>query len=340
MTLIIIQIILAVILFYGVNLIGKNAPASLNYHQLDTFLAIDEAPAFNYVLRVLTPTVYIILLSALFYSLKMDNLTVKIYRVAIYYVGIRAGYSIISNRILLINWPRQIFYYLSIIGLSILTYKKIIITKANVLPDPNNMANELWLVIIIFLYNFINNIHPSDNHVHRRKERYIKIQFAEINRKFSPVIKQVTDNVRLRQIALAIIIYESFNRPKIARWLEYIIHFINRKPHTLGIMQVSSSHFIDDQESVRLGTEKLKKDLDSLRAKYNNEIKSDYNKEYLENYYQTQLILQYNSEITYSSEVLSLADEINEKYFCNGPKDLFKTSITDSAYIKNKDESN
>jgi len=80
------HILLSILLFFGVNLLGQHAPSNLSYYQLTTFLEIDEAPAFNFVIRVLTPTVFIILISALFYSLKLDKFIINIYLITVYYI--------------------------------------------------------------------------------------------------------------------------------------------------------------------------------------------------------------------------------------------------------------
>jgi hypothetical protein len=324
MTLIIItHIALAITLFFGVNLLGQHTPSNLGYYQLTTFLETEEAPAFNFVIRVLTPTVFIILVSAFLYSLKLDRFTANIYLVSTYYVSFRTIFNLAINRSRLINWPKYILYSLSIVALSYFTYKKFIVTKSNILPDFNNMANELWIIIVIFLYNFINNIRPSDKNAQKRKDRYVDIQFGTINRKYSPIITKQTDNLRLRQIALAIIIYESFNRPKLFRLVEYLNHFFNRKPHTLGIMQFTTIKFIGDKESVRLGTKKLIEDFILLKTEFLQDNDMYGTDEYKDESYQRKLIEKFNPELTYSYEILQLADDINMKYFSNSPRNLF-----------------
>jgi hypothetical protein len=286
-------------------------------------LETEEAPAFNFVIRVLTPTVFIILISALFYAVNLDRFTSNIYLVSVYYVLFRTLFNIAINRTKLINWTKYITYSLAIIGVSYFVYKKFIVTKSNILPDFKNMANELWIIIIIFLYNFINHIRPSDKNAQKRKDRYVEIQFGAINRKYSPIITKVTDNVRLRQIALAIIIYENFNRPKLFRIIEYINHFFNRKEHTLGIMQVSSTKFIGDKESAKLGIQKLIHDFTILKSEYLNNKELPGTDEYKDETYQRKLIEKFNPDLTYSYEVLQLVDEINMKYFSNGQRNLF-----------------
>jgi hypothetical protein len=316
------HISLALGLFFGINLLGQYSPSSFNYYQLTTFLETEEAPAFNFVVRVLTPVVFIILVSAVFYSFKLDKFTVDIYLVNLYYVIFRGVFNILINRFLLINWVKYIVHSLIIVSITYFVYEKFILTKTNLLPDFDNMANELWIIIIVFIYNFINQLKPSDKNKQRRKDRYIRTQFAVLNRKYSPVIRKETDNVRLRQIALAIVIYESFNRPAFLRLFEYITHFFSRRPHSLGIMQVTSKKFIGNKESVKLGTQKLCRDFETLKLEYKND-KEVSDSPYYDDFYQQKLIEKFNPDITYSYEVLQLADEINTKYFNNLPKNLF-----------------
>lgn len=326
-TVILIHFALAIILFFLINLLGHHTPSSYGYYQLTTFAKIDEAPAFNYVVRVITPTVYLIVISALFYSVNLDRFVVGIYAVSIYYVMLRVLFNILTNRTKLINWKRHIVYSISITLLSWFIYLKFIKIKSNILPDWNNMANELWIVIIVFLYTLINNIQFSDKKARKRKNNYIHSRFKEIKRKYGKVISMETGIPRLQQLAYAIIIYESFNRPKIFRWIEYIMQFFSRKPHTLGIMQVFSKNIIGDKESVRLGTRKLVADFEALKAVYLKRNVNDDQYFDIDRTYQTKLVEKYNPDGNYSYEILSLADDLSIKFF-DKTNNLFSNTPT------------
>lgn len=63
-------------------------------------------------------------------------------------------------------------------------------------------------------------------------------------------------------------INENFNRPKIARWIEYICFWITKKSHTLGIMQVTSSKWINDEQSISLATNKIISDCECIIQEY------------------------------------------------------------------------
>lgn len=320
---IIIHLILAIILFFTINLLGQYTPSSLGYCQLSIFRETNEAPAFNFVIRVLTPAIYITILSTIFYTLGLDYLTKNIYLIGVYYVLFRGIFNIVINRAKLINWPKYFLYALSIVLLSYFVYTKFIVTKTNILPDFNNMANELWIIIILFLYNLLNKVELSDKRFEKRKNNYLKIQFERVDSKYSSIINKETEHPRLRQLALAIIIYEDFNRPKLFRIIEYVNYFLTRKPHTLGIMQVNTSRYIDDKKSVTLGTRKLVRDYQTLKPDYQTSVSSLNFYQYGDELFQQKLIEKYNPDMSYVYEILQLTNEINSKYGNNGPIYLF-----------------
>lgn len=51
-----IQISLGILLFFIINWIGKHS-YSIGYISISIFVRAEEAPAFNYIVRVLTPVV-------------------------------------------------------------------------------------------------------------------------------------------------------------------------------------------------------------------------------------------------------------------------------------------
>lgn len=323
LTVIISHVALAIILFFLINLLGQNSPANLRYYQLSSFLETDEAPAFNYLIRVLSPTVFIILVSAFFYSVKLDQFTANIYLISVYYVVFRLVFNIAINRIKLINWPKQFIYIVSIIALNYFVYIKFIKIKGNLLPDFTSMANELWIIIIVFLYTLINNISLSDKNAQKRKDKYLATQFARINANYNSIVSKTLPQVRLRQIALALIIYEDFNRPKLFRIIENLSQLFSNRPHTLGIMQVKSSNRITDKQSVILGTKKLLNDFEDLLNQYMTDDDMYGTDEYKDDSYQRKLIEKYNPDLVYSYEIIELANELNTKYYSNGPIKLF-----------------
>lgn len=334
------QVTVAVSLFFLMNLIGKHSPVSLKYMQISNFLDTDEAPAFNFLFKVLTPVVSIIIISAILYSLNLDSYTINIYLISVYYVFFRWSFNILIGRGKLLNWRKQIFYAAFIIGLSYFSYIKLIVHKKNLLPDFTTIANELWIIIIVFMYSLINNISIATTGAEKRKYKYIGSIFNKLKIKYSTTIDRLTEsNVRLTQIIYAIIIHENFNRPKVYRILENLCGIINNKPKTYGIMQIKSDQPIDDLTSVELGCGKILTDLKCLIPEYiqdavehKDETKSEYWHKYvdnglLDNDYQVKLVRMYNHCDDYAYEIKELANYLNEKFYENidENKRLFST---------------
>lgn len=320
-----LQILVAVILFFSINLIGKYAPTDLKYFQISSFLETDEAPAFNFSFRVLTPVVFIIILSAILYHFNLDKYVVNIYYVSIFYVSFRALFNISIGRAFLVNWKKQFLYGFFIVALSYLVYQKIIVTKQNLLPDFANIANELWIIILVFLYTLINNFPASNSGAEARKFEYVKSMFGFIEKKYSKIINPVVNgNVRLKQIIYAIIIHENFNRPKVYRLIEYLSRLFTYKEKTYGIMQVRSKRAISDTQSVEIGTKIILDDFNELIREYKSKIENREDNDYyynsiayIDNELQNLLIRNYNHCDNYTYDIIQLADYINEKFYKN-----------------------
>src|SRR5258708_31875243 len=76
--------LLAIFLFLGVNWIGEHS-STFGYLRLSLHVREVPAPAFNFVLKALAPTVYIIIVAAICYVLKRDSLVRAVSLVAVSY---------------------------------------------------------------------------------------------------------------------------------------------------------------------------------------------------------------------------------------------------------------
>jgi hypothetical protein len=187
-------------------------------------------------------------------------------------------------------------------AISWLAYDSIIKNKRNVLPDFSTISNELWIIILLFLFQVLNNLTFSSDDTEKRKENYLRTRYNTFKRKYGELIRGVTKNRRLEALGYAIMIYEDFNRPKAARLIENMKFRITKKPMTLGVMQVRSNEIIDDFESVKKGVEKLVHDLKVIGEK--NEVeRSD---EYRDWEILSKLIEKFNGGKSYNHEVSDL----------------------------------
>lgn len=329
---IIVHIILSLILYFIINWIGSHS-YSVGYANISVISHEgSKAIALNYLIRVLGPVVYIIIVSAIFYYFELDRYAKDIYLVNAYYIFLRLFYSLTENRFYLVNWTKQILYFISIFIFSKLIYDNFIILKKNILPDFNNISNELWIIIIIFIYQIFDKIELNDGKSGSRQKNYIKQRYIEFKTQYNEIVNEL-HKPKLETLAYAILIHEDFNRPKSIRFIERLDFLRTRKPHSLGVMQVKSSKLITDQESVRIGVAKLNSDYKAVLNKIVKEKKTDkrksnsnYGYQYYEYQIESEIIQRYNGGHSYNGAVSEIASQI-ETLFYKGIKDKWMPSV-------------
>jgi hypothetical protein len=206
------------------------------------------------------------------------------------------------------NWYRQFLYWLAIVVISFFTYEKLIKVKTNILPDFTTVSNELWIIILIFIFQIANNLRFSKEATQERKDNYLKRRYQYFNKIYGKLIKDIAQNEILECIVYAILIYEDFNRPKIARYIENMRFRLTKEPHTLGVMQVLSDKLISDFESVKLGAEKIV-------SAYNKYLETPTDSDYFDWYAKNHIINEYNVGRSYNGEVNELADIIKNTFY-------------------------
>ena len=254
--------VLAIILFFIINWIGSKA-ISVGYMQINIVIQEDTAPAFNFLFKVIAPVVFVVLCAVAFDILKIDTFKTHIYFIVIFYWIIRIIWIICSSRGRLMNWFEQLIYWSISIGLAIWVYS-LIEQVEQILPDPRSLLDQLWILIIMFIYSILNNVHFSRNGTIKRKNNYINYRYNTFKKKYDHIIKEFFQNEFYEALTYSIMIYEDFNRPILVRWIEYIKFWITHKPHTLGIMQVMTSKHINNKDSIVLAMQKIR--LDSIAA--------------------------------------------------------------------------
>ncbi|RYD96128.1 MAG: hypothetical protein EOP54_14485 [Sphingobacteriales bacterium] len=138
----------------------------------------------------------------------------------------------------------------------------------------------------------------------------MKSRYNYYNKLYGKLITNITKNEILEAITFAIIIYEDFNRPKLARIIENIKFRLTNRPHTLGVMQVTTSKLLTDLESVSLGTTKI---VDAYKMYLQKPIEK--NQDYYEWSTISEIISEYNTGKSYSNEVTELTLEIKEEFY-------------------------
>ena len=261
-----IHVATAVFMFFVINWIGTKS-VSIGYLQMSIVVEEESYPAFNFLFKAIAPVILMVLFVALVQALHFESFTSHCYLIVVYYWLFRILVVILYGRGSLTNWVTQFFYWISSIGLAIYVYK--LIDKVDkILPDPESLRDEMWILIILFLYSIFNNMTFGRYGSVKRKGKYLNKTYTRLKTKYNKIISKECDNYFFTQVIYAIMIYENFNRPKIVRWIEYIRFWVTKKPHTLGIMQVTSSKWITDEQSIPLAINKIISDCDCIIHEY------------------------------------------------------------------------
>jgi len=296
---------LALSLFLIVNWIGRGSVA-IGYNSMELLPTSDEAPALNVSIRVATPVVFTIIAATLLYEISWGIFVAKIYIVAIIYVVFRWIFNIAYGRRLLVNWPKEIVLGVVIIALNWIVTQHILKNRTSLLPDHSNFISELWVLICLYLYNIINRIRIGEGQSTQRKYKHIYYKANRFLKIYGELISAHTSNDKLKTVILAVMIYEDFNRPRIARALENVAGKLGMAK-TFGLMQVTSSQPLSDWESVELGIKKIITAWDrekfvfhSYSAEHNTAVG---------------IIRDYNADDDYISEVIEIAEIIENRLF-------------------------
>lgn len=316
---VILHIGLAVVLFYIINWLGRHS-FSFGYMQLSVFEKTDDAPAFNFIFRIAAPLVYILLVSSILYSLKFDRIVQGIYWVVIYHFAFRYLFNISYGRARLLNWKTELFISLSSITAAYLLYDKLISTKQRLIPDFNTISNELWIIILIFLYGVLNKVRVTSEGFEKRRKKYQSRAYNKYKNKYGSIIESKVKDRTLEALVYAIMIYESFNRPKIVRGVERLFFKLG-KSKTLGIMQITTDKVISDEESIKLGVEKILNDYD-FAYKKTVESNSDWDNYLIRHEALSETVKKYNPDNQYISEVLTLHGSILNEFYTKEVKEL------------------
>jgi hypothetical protein len=253
----------ALFLFFTMNWLGRHA-TDLGYQSITLFEQKSESIALNFLLRAVSPTIFIILISAISTQIGIGYYTRYTFGIILIYYVIRIIYIFLWSKQGIVNWIKIFIQYLSGIFIGWWAFEALILPRKNILPDASDIGNELWVMIALFLYAVVNKIETSSAPSIRRKNKYIDKIYKQIVDKFGHIVS--SENDRLVQLtAYAILIFENYNRPPLIRNFERILFPVFSK--TLGIMQVSTDHVINDAESVSIGLLRIQKTKSDIFSK-------------------------------------------------------------------------
>lgn len=247
--LLVFQLILTFLMMIFINSFKS---ISRGYVTLDQLLSSSNL-GYNLIYRILSPTVFITLVTIILYNLGFSNLTKDIWLVSIYYFLINFITLLVLERFVLVN---KIAYF-SIFALSILISYWIYDNALRfglkaILPDSDNFRTEWWFIIFAYFYSVLNSYSPNYQAETARKDKFIRTRFEILQSKYDGFISSsIRNNKLLYIIFYSIMITEDINRPKFIRLAEKLL-FVTNRVKTTGVMQVTSNKLLTDKESIKL----------------------------------------------------------------------------------------
>lgn len=246
--------VLALILFFLVNWIGKHA-IDFGYVSTSLFEEPNESIALNFFIRALSPAVFIIIVSSAAVAVDRPELRLGIINVVPYYYVLRAVVIFLFNRHRLISWPRYIGHSIFGIAFAALAYNYLILPNLSLIPDLETAGNELWLALLAFLYAVANKITLSGGPGARRRNAFINSHYAAARARFGEQIDSKVSDKLLKLVVYSVLVYEDYCRPPVVRTLERLA--VWKKRRTTGVMQVAADEVLTDVESVNRGLDIL-----------------------------------------------------------------------------------
>ena len=225
-------------------------------------------------IKLLVPTIYIIILSALIPYIKPNIYLIVVFEIFMrnfYITNIARERNVKSNILFIIESIISIF-------ISLVTYNYFISKVDNVIPDPEEIKPFLWFIIIIFIYFIYHNM--TKDRMEKKIEKSLEfknenivMEYAKYKNKYYNLID--SKNKIVNDLAYAIMIYNSKKKPAVYRKLDEFRGMFSKKEIPYGIMQIKSYHFLNDEESIKICVQELEekykntdKKLDSILSEY------------------------------------------------------------------------
>jgi hypothetical protein len=248
-----VHLSLALALVLITNWIGRHSQG-YGYVQLSVYGKAEDEPSFNFTYRLIAPQVFLILFATAVSAIPAPSLLTGAWHITLYYFCVRWLLNIGMGRARLQNWLGQLTLAASAIGISYWLSTKVLSTPEKVLPAPEDLITEIWVVVILFLYQTITSLPLSRGGSAARQKAFLASKYAHFKGKYHGEIRAEAQDPWVEALAYSILILEDFNRPYLGRLVERWVLFPLGLAKTLGPMQVATTSPLSDAESVRAGT--------------------------------------------------------------------------------------
>ena len=220
-----------------------------DYQPITSLFSAENSTGFNAVYRILIVPVSVIVISILLFLLGGHQFVNNIWYISIIFFVIQTLLIIALGRWRLVNKVKYFIFHGISILLTFYIYSFAISKGIDyLLPDMDNFRSDMWLVVIIFMYGVFRSIPENTTEFNKRKSAYIHAKGSFFRHKYRIAFDQYDDF--LVDVLVAIMVYENYNRPYLARQIEKIV-----SSKTKYIMQVAN--VTSDIESIENAAQNL-----------------------------------------------------------------------------------
>lgn len=205
---------------------------------------------FNVLLRILAPAASVALLATLLALLGVDGTSESLWVATPFYWAFLLGLLCFLGRL---SWSSPIQLLLQA-GLSTLVTYFVVQQLAtggirNLYPSGDAIV-EFWVLVAAFVYALFNQWNSDRSFDFA--ESWAVPRYYELHDKYAGLLLHPFDSEEtLQDLFFSVMVVEDFQRPASVRLVERLLAKV-RLAKTTGIMQVTSTEALSDEESVRL----------------------------------------------------------------------------------------
>ena len=275
-----INFFLALVLYFGNGWLGKikiNAKGLFGYDSFG-FNKVDTANfADHFFQKIVHPAIVVAIAAAILQYNEMASTARDLWLVVPFYWFLRIIHIFVWNIAAFTNWKYEILsMIISLLlgeGTLFCILRPLIDSNQSVFIDAAEIRDAFWIAALSYTAKFIwdisrfslsgRSVFPSEKRAQTISKRYYAFKWeygAEIDVVLRDNYYFVSDLSKNQFLCLlySIMIYEDHCRPKIIRWLEYLIKAFRRNSvMSLGIMQVQTRQIISNRTSIKMAIEKL-----------------------------------------------------------------------------------
>lgn len=270
------------------------------YQELTSPFDLTDATISRSTFWIFYTPIFVALSSILLFLLGLGDWTKNIWLVSPIFWSLLIVYIfLILGRYKLLNIP--IFFIYAIIS-TVISYSVYELGIRHglygILPDNANLRTAFWLVFLYFTVDFLKEVADKLHARSNGTTKYVLYNYHRLSKKFGHLLNN--ESKLIKDITFSIMIFENYQRPPVARFAERLFLRIGLS-NTTGIMQVTSSKALSDEESVRLSVKRFNKKNNELRTgRVNGEIIN-------------KLIQTHNSGDTYRDEILAIYQVVSSR---------------------------